>query len=209
MSVKNASPTSANASGYASLAPLRAVHQKLMELRRARGDVPAFQTALASFITRGVATGQILDDDNERLAAQSILDYWSNSLHRLGIEPPDATLADFDDALSPQLPDDPCPYVGLEAFREGDKVRFFGRQQLIADLVERMHTQRLIAVVGPSGSGKSSVVRAGLIPELKDGVIPGSSDWVCLPPIVPGSDPLAALALVLRPRQIEPARWTK
>src|SRR5262249_38228001 len=126
--------------------------------------------------------------------AQGLLDYWVARLYRGGMEPPDATLAEFDPALAPELPDELCPYLGLDAFREADNDKFFGRSELIARLVERLADQRLLAVVGPSGSGKSSLVRAGLIPALKTGALPDSQNWRYLPPIVPGSDPMANLA---------------
>ena len=70
------------------------------------------------------------------------------------------------------------PYKGLRAFQEADASDFFGRDALIDTLVDRLNQpgpfQRFLAVVGPSGSGKSSVVRAGVVPALKQGAIPGS-----------------------------------
>lgn len=73
------------------------------------------------------------------------------------------------------------PYKGLRAFDEADANDFFGRAALIEHLIERLRDEspyaRFLAVVGPSGSGKSSVVKAGLIPALKRGAIPGSSRW--------------------------------
>jgi WD40 repeat protein/energy-coupling factor transporter ATP-binding protein EcfA2 len=59
------------------------------------------------------------------------------------------------------------PYKGLHAFHEPDAEDFFGREQLVGDLVERVATERFLAVVGPSGSGKSSVVLAGLVPAIR------------------------------------------
>jgi WD40 repeat protein/type II secretory pathway predicted ATPase ExeA len=73
------------------------------------------------------------------------------------------------------------PYKGLRAFDEADADDFFGRRQLIAQLIERLSEDdfyaRFLAVVGPSGSGKSSVVKAGLIPALKRGAVYGSQNW--------------------------------
>ena len=57
-----------------------------------------------------------------------------------------------------------CPYRGLQPFREEDAAFFCGREAFTATLVERIASHSLIAVVGASGSGKSSVVRAGLVP---------------------------------------------
>src|SRR5438874_878779 len=69
------------------------------------------------------------------------------------------------------------PYKGLRAFAEDDAEDFFGRETLTEHLVERLAQTRFLAVVGPSGSGKSSVVRAGLLPRLRAGALPGSERW--------------------------------
>jgi WD40 repeat protein/class 3 adenylate cyclase len=88
------------------------------------------------------------------------------------------------------------PYKGLRAFEEGDAADFFGREELIGQLVERLGTMRFLAVVGPSGSGKSSVVRAGLIPALRRGAIPGADRWR-IADMFPGPHPLEALEAAL------------
>ena len=62
----------------------------------------------------------------------------------------------------------PCPYKGLAAFLEEDKPYFFGRQKFTEELVKDVKEQPLLALVGNSGSGKSSVVFAGLVPQLKE-----------------------------------------
>ena len=70
-----------------------------------------------------------------------------------------------------------CPYKGLAAFDVGDADLFFGRERLVAAVVARLAGAPLLAVVGPSGSGKSSLIRAGLLPALAAGVLPGSENW--------------------------------
>ena len=65
---------------------------------------------------------------------------------------------------------------------------FFGRKRLLDDLLGRLATAPLLAVVGTSGSGKSSVIQAGLIPALRSGSLPASASWEILPPLFPGSD---------------------
>ena len=69
------------------------------------------------------------------------------------------------------------PYKGLRAFDEADAPDFFGREALIEQLITRLSEKvpgaRFLAVVGPSGSGKSSVVRAGLVPALRAGALSG------------------------------------
>jgi WD40 repeat protein len=64
----------------------------------------------------------------------------------------------------------PCPYPGMRPFAEHEATRFFGRDKEIDDLLERLdHGEREIYVIGPSGSGKSSLVQAGLLPVLNTG----------------------------------------
>ncbi len=85
-----------------------------------------------------------------------------------------------------------CPFKGLASFDVADAKFFFGREQLVAELVARAVGSPLLGVVGPSGSGKSSVVRAGLLPALASGVLPGSDKW---PQVLirPGEHPLLEL----------------
>ena len=85
-----------------------------------------------------------------------------------------------------------CPFKGLAPFESADARFFFGRERLVADLVARMVGATCIAVVGPSGSGKSSAVRAGLLPAVAGGVLPGSETW-SQALLRPGAAPMAAL----------------
>ena len=70
-----------------------------------------------------------------------------------------------------------CPFKGLAGFETVDEAYFFGRERLIAELVARMAGRNFLGIVGPSGSGKSSLLRAGLVPALASGVLPGSEHW--------------------------------
>ena len=96
-----------------------------------------------------------------------------------------------------QAPGDVCPYRGLEAFREEDADLFFGREEDVSRLVERLRATRFLAVLGASGSGKSSLVAAGLIPAVRRGALPGGESWRVLS-LTPGAKPLTALAAQLR-----------
>ncbi|OAB59350.1 hypothetical protein AY600_00250, partial [Phormidium willei BDU 130791] len=90
------------------------------------------------------------------------------------------------------------PYKGLEAFQEADAPYFFGRSDLINNLVDAIYEKPFLAVAGSSGSGKSSVVRAGLIPNLKQGkTLSETAAWQIYEPFKPGDDPLTSLAQVL------------
>jgi WD40 repeat protein/serine/threonine protein kinase/DNA-binding XRE family transcriptional regulator len=92
------------------------------------------------------------------------------------------------------------PYKGLRAFGEADAGDFFGRAALTQRLLERLAEEdaeaRFLAVVGSSGSGKSSVVRAGLIPALRRGGLPGSEQWF-ISEMIPGTHPLEELEAAL------------
>ena len=88
------------------------------------------------------------------------------------------------------------PYKGLRAFEEADAADFFGREALIQHLVERLSQSRFLAVVGPSGSGKSSVVRAGLVPALRQGALDGSETWPIVQ-MLPGAYPFEELEAAL------------
>jgi DNA-binding SARP family transcriptional activator/WD40 repeat protein len=88
------------------------------------------------------------------------------------------------------------PYKGLRAFGEADAPDFFGRDRLVAELVDVVGRHRLVGVVGPSGCGKSSLVRAGLIPKLRRGALPGSERWL-ITDMYPGVRPFAELESAL------------
>ncbi|MGH3826119.1 MAG: caspase, EACC1-associated type, partial [Pseudonocardiaceae bacterium] len=101
--------------------------------------------------------------------------------------------------LTAPAPDVVCPYRGLAAYDVADARYFFGREalteQLVARLAEQLPGAGTLVVVGPSGSGKSSLLRAGLIPALELGLphIPGSRVWPRVL-LTPGAHPLATLA---------------
>ena len=91
---------------------------------------------------------------------------------------------------------DVCPYKGLAAFDVDDAAYSFGRERLVGELAARTVGVGLLGVVGPSGSGKSSAVLAGLVPSLAAGLLPGSEGWR---PVLmrPGERPLLELRSAL------------
>jgi serine/threonine protein kinase len=93
-----------------------------------------------------------------------------------------------------QLQLDESPYAGLSSFQESDAARFFGRSREIAAAVNRIRDRPIMGVVGPSGVGKSSFVRAGLVPALKA----SGEQWETLV-IRPGRSPLMAIAAMMSP----------
>ena len=92
------------------------------------------------------------------------------------------------------LPDEPVPYRGLFRFEAKDQRFFFGRDDDIERLIHKVEESAFVAVVGASGSGKSSLVRAGLLPNLDARIrVPQPGAWVTLT-CLPGHDPFKSLA---------------
>lgn len=134
---------------------------------------------MRELIGRAVATGTILDRPAERKAAQAAIDYWTTSLI-LAHSPSDVslgervksseilqTLAPLDIGRLPEIKNEAAPFKGLEPFETADQDKFFGRGDVKAELAKRVQGQSFVLLLGPSGSGKSSLVNAGLIPDLQ------------------------------------------
>src|SRR5689334_8046802 len=112
-----------------------------------------------------------------------------------------ALLDQIGKTFQPKPFDGRCPYVGLESFTEDKADLFFGRERLVSQLVERVKTvaasgARFIAITGPSGSGKSSLARAGLLHALAQGAAPGSDSWL-YGSFMPHRDPIEQMALAV------------
>ena len=89
-----------------------------------------------------------------------------------------------------------CPYPGMKPFTEENSSHFFGRNKEIRRLIQRLRKDSLITLIGPSGSGKSSLVFAGLIPALKRSKFFGSREWL-VHSMRPGEEPLSTLKSIL------------
>ncbi|HVO43575.1 MAG TPA: protein kinase [Aggregatilineales bacterium] len=92
------------------------------------------------------------------------------------------------------------PYKGLRAFQEADAVDFYGRKALVEQLLNRLgesaQGSHFLAVIGPSGSGKSSVVKAGVLPAVRRAGLPGSDSWF-IAEMTPSASPIDQLARAL------------
>lgn len=135
-------------------------------------------------------------DLREDIADQNALKLLANAALR-------KSFGDGDSTATGAIAATMCPYRGLSYFREEDAPFFFGREAVTDRLVGAVRNSNLTALVGPSGSGKSSVVRAGLLPNLRLGSGETTYEIITL---VPGSRPLRALASALLPA-LEPDKW--
>jgi WD40 repeat protein len=162
------------------------------------------------FINRTCATGAVLNKCDDRSAAQAILNYWSATLYRKGQGDIDAVLAPYVEPESgldlERLNRSPCPYKGLDPFDEDDRYNFLGRWRSIKEAVTLLTQNRFLAVVGAAGRGKTSLVRAGLLPALREGAVDGLGRRV-LPPIEPGPLLLGRLVQAIHPDHAADPQW--
>src|SRR5258705_4844632 len=86
------------------------------------------------------------------------------------------------------------PFVGLRPFESDESLLFFGRQEQTVELLQRLHKHHFVAVIGNSGCGKSSLIRAGLIPRLKAGYLLDGQDRWMITMTKPGQSPIFSLA---------------
>lgn len=92
----------------------------------------------------------------------------------------------------------PNPFVGLRPFKSEEDVIFFGRREQTIELLQLLHdAPRFVAVVGSSGSGKSSLIQAGLIPKLKAGSLAGERDKWTIATMRPGESPMYNFVVAL------------
>jgi WD40 repeat protein/transcriptional regulator with XRE-family HTH domain len=155
----------------------------------------------AAFVYMARAERGIAKDFFERY--ESIETLLADFRHSIGIDgrvtPPENTSHITPSIVT--LTDADNPYKGLRAFEESDEADFFGREALIQRLLARLQEggdlARFLAVAGPSGSGKSSVIKAGLIPALKRGALPSSENWIIIK-LIPGSNPLEELEVAFQ-----------
>ncbi|HMG54178.1 MAG TPA: AAA family ATPase, partial [Kofleriaceae bacterium] len=140
-----------------------------------------------------------------RGACPTLPDELASLIDRCLVKPRDQRIGsarELLDALEPLLPgryvrqlrSDESPYAGLKSFQESDAHRFFGRSRDVAAAVARLRDLPLLGIVGPSGVGKSSFVRAGIVPALKS----SGEAWSTLV-VRPGRSPMAALGYALAP----------
>lgn len=175
------------------------------ELLRDEGPTVASDIFGLGVLLAEAATGESFDDGSGRQLSDPL---WEVVATATAPNPADrfpdmaAFRVALREAIGVQPPPAPKtvrrnPYKGLEPFEEIDSADFYGRDDVVERLLDEVASRGLVAVMGASGSGKSSVVRAGLIPQLRDGALPGSEEWSIVT-MVPGDDPFEEFQLALR-----------
>ena len=144
-------------------------------------------------VTPGFSGAPIFDEITKRVVAMVVAITPPDEYQRLGATAfaiPSETIREICSELQIS---DICPYRSLDVFNEEDAPFFFGRESVVKKMIDSLKREpRFLAMLGPSGSGKSSVVRAGLIPALKRGKVPGSDKWGVIT-IRPGNQPFEQL----------------
>ena len=129
-------------------------------------------------VTPGFSGAPVFDDVTKRVVGMVVAITPPDEYQRQGTTAfaiPSETLREICEELQSL---DICPFKSLDVFNEEDAEFFFGRERVVEKLLESLSREaRFLALLGPSGSGKSSVIRAGLIPALKMGKLPGSQEW--------------------------------
>ncbi|MEP7108608.1 MAG: hypothetical protein ABI760_11510 [Ferruginibacter sp.] len=96
------------------------------------------------------------------------------------------------------------PFVGLRPFESGEDFIFFGREEQSLELLQRLHQHHFVAVIGSSGSGKSSLIKAGLIPGLQAGYLVNDIDRWRITTLKPGQAPLDNFARAILEQDTSP-----
>ena len=151
---------------------------------------------IQSWLQQCVDHGCFLPEGSpDRKELQSIVSFWTTNLRQNGVDKERTRrLARFDtEAGIPLICD--CPYPGLEAYGEEQQTFFMGRDKDTEECLEHFNSSNILLLEGGSGSGKSSLSMAGILPQLKQD--PAYSDWCFITGFTPGEDPFVALAQAL------------
>lgn len=167
-------------------------YKTVTELAQALQAIAMHSTPTQTQTTMTVSNhpADTIDLDSEGIATLNLA---SESLITLDLDSQPLNTLDL------AIPETRNPYKGLQAFSETDSDDFFGRDAEIRALLARLETAdpRCLALVGASGSGKSSLIHAGLFPALREGKLDGSESWF-ITAMVPGRNPLNGLREALR-----------
>jgi WD40 repeat protein len=159
------------------------------------------------FVAPGFSGGPVWDEALDGVVGMTVAADTTGGVRTAFIVPTHRLAAVWPELAMWAIP--PCPYRGLLAFREQDAPFFFGREAFTDRLVETVQEHTLTVVIGPSGSGKSSAVFAGLIPRLRQGQFVSCGSWA-ITHLRPGNHPfdqlIEALLSLLEPAMNETMR---
>ncbi|AZQ36276.1 hypothetical protein EJ357_24770 [Streptomyces cyaneochromogenes] len=186
--------------------PVQRLAHELRELRKAAGS-PSYRTmAKAAGFS---ATALSLAAAGERLPSLAVV---RGYVRACGGDPTEwelrwkAAEAEATGAPVEDVEDAPAPYRGLARFEPDDRHLFFGRDRVVDEVGELVCEHRFAVLFGPSGSGKSSLLRAGLIPRLQE-EIAARGDAAALRILTPGARPATTYGHLLNPAEHEPEGW--
>ncbi len=195
---------------FPSLQAMRYMHAELLKRQRELGldkSLP-LQEEVNDFVRCAQATGVLLEADRDRATAQTLIDYWVTALYcATKQEQGEPVLAEFDPQTSQrQLTEDQYPYCSVAS--QGKPALSVGTKRIVAECIDRIEQNQLVALVGPLGSGRTSVLHNGLLPALREGAALGSRHWRLYPVIMLESDPLGTLAGLFCPAGADRQQWT-
>ena len=175
---------------------LRPLH---LDLLRSWGDLDdeTKRTKADAFRRQAAAAGKWIKSFEERDTVQAMIDYWTVTMANVpGAEayPDTVLLAEFSEKTV-QKTKRQCPFVGLSPFQVSDAPHYFGREADVDAVVAALETNPAAVIVGPSGTGKTSVAQAGVAGKL----LAKGSEWALLGNLVPGRDPVGALLRAVQP----------
>jgi WD40 repeat protein len=161
----------------------------------------AFQESHALKVdSHSLFTGALLEglsieySESGKVTVLSVFRHLSSTFKTLHLQEPiyigagkDIPLISYEQTIMMHTVSENCPYQGLFAFTPETKQFFFGRERVVDDLLLKLQRSSFVPLIGPSGSGKSSVVRAGLAPRVTD------LGWRVLGPMKPGTEPIYEL----------------
>ncbi|WP_225097454.1 hypothetical protein [Streptomyces sp. CoH27] len=186
--------------------PVQRLAHELRELRKAAGS-PSYRTmAKAAGFS---ATALSLAAAGERLPSLAVVQGY---VRACGGDPAEweprwkAAEAEANQAPVEDVEGAPAPYRGLARFEPDDRHVFFGRDRVVDEVGHLVCEHRFAVLFGPSGSGKSSLLRAGLVPRLQEEIAARGLPAV-LRILTPGATPTATYGHLLRPAADEPESW--
>ncbi len=162
-----------------------------MQFAAAAESTRAFAAELYQTLGEGFPLDACVTEGRRAVAAISGTSYPDWATPALYSRSPETMLFDL-----PPLPKPACPYPGMTPFRPEDARFFFGREDEIEDMTQRLRVQDRLLVIGPSGSGKSSLVNAGLLPRLNSSSAFPPGTWL-IKQMRPGDAPSQRLRAIL------------